>query len=411
MSEQVVVTGLGIISPVGNDVPSAWEALTAGRSGVARITLFDPSPLATQFAGEVKGFDPREHFDRKEMRRLDRFAQFALVAAREAVEDAGLVVEDERPERIGAVVGTGIGGVNTLIAQAKVYDERGPRRVNPFFIPMALPDTAGAEIAIRMGIMGPNIAVTSACATGTNTIGEAAAIIRRGDADVMLCGGSEAALLPFVIAGFNVMQALSTRNDEPEKASRPFDAERNGFVMGEGAGVLVVESLEHAQARGARIYAEVIGYGTGVDAYHMAAPPEDGRGAIRAMRMALDSAGIAPEEVDYINAHGTSTALNDKTETMAIKAVFGDHAYRLAVSSVKSMTGHLLGASGAVEAIATIKALETGVIPPTINYEHPDPECDLDYVPNVARKAPIRVAMSNNFGLGGHNASIIFRKM
>jgi 3-oxoacyl-[acyl-carrier-protein] synthase II len=405
-----VVTGLGAITPVGNDVPTLWKALAEGHSGAGPITYFDASALATRIAAEVKDFDPKEHLGHKEARRLDRFIQFAVVAVEEAIADAGLVINERNSEQTGVVIGTGIGGVSTLVSQVKVFEERGPRRVSPFLIPMMLPDSAAGQVAITFGIKGPNMAVTSACATGLNAIGEAAEMIRRGFVHTAICGGSEAAILPLCVAAFNVMGVLSTRNDEPQRASRPFDAQRDGFVMGEGAAILVLERMEEAQARGARIYGEVIGYGSSADAYHMAAPAVNGTGAAQAMRMALSDAELTPHDIDHINAHGTGTALNDVSETAAIKSVFGDHAYKVAVSSTKSMTGHLLGAAGAVEAIACLKALETGLIPPTINYEHPDPECDLDYVPNEARPANLRTAMSNSFGLGGHNACLIFRK-
>ncbi len=408
---RVVVTGMGAITPVGNDVPTMWEALKEGRSGVGPITHFDASELNTQIAAEVKDFDPKEHFGHKEARRLDRVVQFALVASKEALEDAQLVINDGNAEEIGVVIGSGIGGISTLLAQVKVMDTRGPRRVSPFLIPMIIPDTSAGQVAISFGAKGPNMAVVSACATGANAIGEAAEMIRRGAAQAMICGGTEAAIQPIAVAGFCIMQALSTRNDEPERASRPFDAERDGFIMGEGAGVLILESLAHARARGARIYGEVVGYGSTADAYHITAPAEKGEGGARAMRMALKSAGVEPEEIDYINAHGTSTKLNDIGETVAIKNVFGPHAYRLPISSTKSMIGHLLGAAGAVEAIASFKALQEGLIHPTINYEHPDPECDLDYVPNTARPAELHTVMSNSFGFGGHNACLIFRKL
>ncbi|NIO70283.1 MAG: beta-ketoacyl-ACP synthase II [Anaerolineae bacterium] len=407
---RVVVTGLGAITPVGNDVPTLWKALAEGHSGVGPITHFDASALATRIAAEVKDFDPKEHLGHKEARRLDRFMQFAVVAVEEAIADAGLVINESNSEQTGVVIGTGIGGISTLVSQVKVFEERGPRRVSPFCIPMMLPDSAAGQVAITFGIKGPNMAVTSACATGLNVIGEAAEMIRRGFVHTAICGGSEAAILSLCVAAFNVMGVLSTRNDEPKRACRPFDAQRDGFVIGEGAAILVLERLEDAQARGARIYGEVIGYGSSADAYHMAAPAVDGTGAAQAMRMALSDAGLRPHDVDHINAHGTGTSLNDVSETAAIKSVFGDHAYKVAVSSTKSMTGHLMGAAGAIEAIACLKALETGLIPPTINYEHPDPECDLDYVPNEARPANLRIAMSNSFGLGGHNACLIFRK-
>jgi 3-oxoacyl-[acyl-carrier-protein] synthase II len=407
----VVVTGLGALTPVGNDVPTTWRALVEGRSGIKRITCFDPSSFQTQIAGEVKGFDPQEHFDRKEARRLDRFAQFAVVATRQALEDAKLTISADTAERVGVVIGTAVGGIETLVTEFEKLQARGPRRLSPFFLPMMLADTAPGQVAISCGAKGPNMAIVSACASGSNAIGEAAEMIRRGDADAIISGGSEAPLLPIVFAGFNVMGALSTRNDEPERACRPFDATRDGLAMSEGAGILILESLEHATERGARIYGEIIGYGSTADAVHMAAPAEGGEGMARAMILALQQAGIRPEEVDYINAHGTATALNDVNETAAIKAVFEKHAYNLAVSSTKSMMGHLMGAGGAVEAIACLKALQNQIIPATINYQHPDPQCDLDYVPNEARPCQLRVAMSNSMGLGGHNACLIFRKL
>lgn len=407
---RVVVTGLGALTPLGNDVATSWENLKAGRSGIARITLFDPSNLATQFAGEVKGFDPKQHFDVKEARRLERFVQFAVVAAREAVADAHLEINERNGDNIAVVIGSGVGGALSVPEQARILETRGPRRVSPFFIPMILVDTAPGQVAIEFGITGPNMAVVSACATGGNAIGEAAEMIKRGDVDVAVCGGAEAALHPLAFAGFNMMGALSTRNDEPAKACRPFDAMRDGFVMGEGAGILVLENAEHAQARGVRVYGEVIGYGTSADASHFVAPAPEGEGIGRAMQWALQRAQIAPTEVEYINAHGTGTKLNDAIETIAIKQVFGEHAYNLSVSSTKSMIGHTLGAAGALEAIISLKALQERILPPTINYTTPDPACDLDYVPNLARPKEIRIAMSNSIGLGGHNSCLIFRR-
>jgi len=410
-SRRVVITGLGAVTPVGNDVPTTWEALLAGRSGVDRIRRFDPSGLKTRFAAEVKGFDPTKYMSRREARRLDRFAHFALAAATEAVTDAGLDLTSEEPSKVGVLIGSGVGGISTLLEQFTLMQHRGPRRVSPFLIPALMMNGAAGQIAIAFGLQGPNLAVASACASGAHAIGEAAAIIRRGDAEVMLAGGSEAGIVPVAIAGFNVMGALSTRNDEPQRACRPFDADRDGFVMGEGAGVVVLESLEHAQARGAHIYGELLGYGATADAFHITAPAEDGRGAAMAMERALEHAGVPPTAVDYINAHGTGTLLNDVSETAAIKAVFGEHAYRLAVSSTKSMIGHLLGAAGAVEAIISLLALRDQILPPTINYETPDPACDLDYVPNVARQAKVNVVMSNSFGFGGHNAALVFGRL
>ena len=404
---RVVITGLGAVTPVGNDVPTTWEALLNGRSGVERIRRFDPSELKTQFAAEVKDFDAAQYTGRREARKLDRFTHFALAAACEAVADAGLDWAAEDPSEIGVLVGSAVGGIISLLEQAALMEQSGPRRVSPFLIPALMMNAAAGQIAITFGLQGPNLAVATACATGSHAIGEAAAIIRRGDAQVMLAGGSEAGIVPVAIAGFNVMGALSTRNDDPQGACRPFDADRDGFVMGEGAGMMVLESLAHAQARGARIYGELLGYGATADAFHITAPAEDGKGAAMAMQRALEQAGISPTAVDYINAHGTSTRLNDASETAAIKMVFGEHAYRLAVSSTKSMTGHLLGAAGAVEAIFCLLALRDQMLPPTINYETPDPACDLDYVPNVARQAKADVAMSNSFGFGGHNAALV----
>jgi 3-oxoacyl-[acyl-carrier-protein] synthase II len=410
MSRRVVITGMGAITPVGNDVGQTWESIKAGRSGIARITLFDPSDMATQFAGEVKNFNPAERFGHKEARRMDRVTQFAMEACSQAVTSSGLLENGIDRDRVGVVIGSGVGGVGTLLEQYDVLKSRGPRRVSPFLIPMMLPDTSAAQIAIAYGLRGPNMAVITACATGTNAIGEAFEMVARGAADAILAGGTEAGILPITIAGFNMMGALSTRNDDPGGACRPFDANRDGFVISEGAVVLVIESLVHAQARGATIHAEIVGYGTSVDANHIAAPLETGDGARLAMQNALDRAGLAPEVVDYLNAHGTSTRLNDVSETRAIKTVLGEHAYDIPVSSTKSMTGHLLGGAGALEALICVNVLEDGIIPPTINYEVPDPDCDLDYVPNEARQANVRVAMSNSFGFGGHNACVILRR-
>jgi 3-oxoacyl-[acyl-carrier-protein] synthase II len=409
-NNRVVITGLGLVTPLGNDVPTTWDGLVAGRSGVGPITHFDASDYPARIAAEVKEFDPVALFGQREARRMDRFAQFALAAAGQALDDSGLSVTEGNAQRVGAVIGSGIGGIISVLEQAEVLRTRGPRRVSPFLVPMMLPDTAPGQVAIAYGLKGPNFAVISACATGANAIGEAAEVIRRGAADAMLAGGAEAGIVPLALAGFAVMQAISTRNAEPERASRPFDATRDGFVMGEGGGVVVLESEAHARARGARIYAEVVGYGATADAYHMTAPEETGEGAARAMQAALDQAGMAPEQIGYLNAHGTSTVLNDKGETAAIKSVFGDYAYQLPVSSTKSMTGHLLGGAGAVEAIFCVLAMKEKILPPTINYEYPDPECDLNYVPNVARRAAVDVAMSNSFGFGGHNACLILRR-
>ncbi|MFQ6101607.1 MAG: beta-ketoacyl-ACP synthase II [Anaerolineae bacterium] len=410
MKQRIVITGLGAVTPLGNDVPTMWEALVAGHSGVGRISQFDPSDLGVQIAAEVKDFDPVALFGRREARRNDRFTLFALEAARQAITDAGLSFDNGLGQSTGVVIGTGIGGVLTLLKSYDVLQKSGPRRVSPFTVPMMMPNSASAAIAIAYGLQGPNISVASACATGSHAIGEAAEMIRRGQAEAMLCGGSEAAIIPLSLSGFKNMGALSTHNDEPQRACRPFDAERDGFVMGEGAGVLVLESLEHAQRRGVRVYAELVGYGATADAFHITAPEEEGIGAARAMELSLRAAGLAPEAVAYINAHGTATVLNDRIETQAIHRVFGPHADRLAVSSTKSMMGHLMGAAGAVEAIACVKSLETGWVHPTINYEHPDPECDLDYVPNQARRLEPQVALSNSFGFGGHNGCLVFRR-
>jgi len=410
MGRRVVITGLGAVTPIGNDVPSLWEGLLAGSNGVGPITLFDPSNLEVQIAAEVKDFDPVALFGRQKARRNARFTLFALEAAHQATIDARLQPERGDRREIGVLIGTAIGGIITLLENFQVLQKRGPGRVSPFMVPMMMPNAASATIAIAYGLQGPNLSIASACATGSHAIGESAEMIRRGQAEVMLSGGSEAVICPLSLSGMKNMGALSTRNEEPERASRPFDADRDGFVMGEGAGVLTLESLEHARARGARIYCEIIGYGSTSDAYHITAPDDTGKGATWAMEQALSSTGLAPDEVDYINAHGTSTPLNDRIETLAIRAVFGPHAERLAVSSTKSMIGHLLGAAGAVEAIACVKSLETGWVHPTINYETPDPECDLDYVPNQARQLNPRVILSNSFGFGGHNSCVIFRR-
>lgn len=408
---RVVITGLGAVTPVGNDVPLTWQALVEGKSGVGPITAFDTSQLEVRIAAEVKNFDPVAWMDRKDARRMDRFTQFAVAAATQAMAGSGLQVTQDNAPRIGVVIGSAVGGIATVLAEAETMRVKGPARVSPFLIPMLLSDTAAGQVAIRFGLKGPNLSVTSACASGAHAIGEAGEMIRRGAADAILAGGAEAGLVPVGVAGFNAMGALSRRNDAPERASRPFDVGRDGFVVGEGAGVLLLESLEHAQARGAHIYAELSGYGASADACHVTAPPKDGEGATAAMQIALDQAGLRPEGIDYLNAHGTSTPLNDKSETLAIKRVFGGYAYRLPISSTKSMTGHLLGAAGAVEAVVCVKALQEGILPPTINYETPDPDCDLDYVPNVARHVPIKTAMSNSFGFGGHNACLILSTM
>jgi 3-oxoacyl-[acyl-carrier-protein] synthase II len=406
---RVVITGLGVVTPLGNDTETTWEGLLAGRSGIDRIRQYDPSGLDVQIAAEVKDFDAEALLGRRLVRRNDRFSMMALAAAREAVDDARCDFGRDSPkaERTGVVFGSGIGGVGALIAGYDAYLERGPRRVSPFMVTALMPNAASALIAMEHGLKGVNFAVSSACATGNQAVGEAAAVIRRGDADAMICGGSEAGMHPLSVAALSNMGALSTRNDEPQRASRPFDAERDGFVLGEGAGVLVLESLDHAQERGATIRAELLGYGAGSDAFHIAAPDETGEGAARAMVAALQDAGAAPEEIDYINAHGTSTPLNDPVETQAIHRVFGAHAYDLAVSSSKSMLGHLVGAAGAVEAVVCVKSLGTGWVHATINYENPDPACDLDYVPNKPRLLRPRTVLSNSFGFGGHNACLV----
>jgi 3-oxoacyl-[acyl-carrier-protein] synthase II len=410
MRKRVVITGLGCLSPVGNNVKETWDALLAGTSGAGTITFFDASRHKTRFAAEVKGFDAPALFGPREARKMDRFTQFAIVATQEALEQAGLKIDEWNRDRVGVLIGTGIGGIGTLLDQADVMRERGPDRISPFLIPMMISDSAAGMLAIRLGARGPNMSIATACASGNNAIGEAAEIIRRGAADVMIAGGSEAAIVPLAMAGMNVMTALSTRNEDPQSASRPFDRDRDGFLMGEGAGILILESIEHAQARGANILAELSGYGTTDDAHHISAPAENGAGAAISMKLALDDAALDIMDIGYINAHGTSTPLNDKSETAAIKTVFGGQAYQIPVSSTKSMTGHLLGASGAVEAAFVVMAIREGMLPPTINYHTPDPECDLDYVPNEPRKASPKNVMSNSFGFGGHNATLVISR-
>ena len=410
MRKRVVITGLGCISPLGNDVTTLWDNILAGKSGVGMISHYDTSQFKVKIGAEVKDFDATAVFGLRDARRMDRFAQFGLAAALQAVESSGLVITEANRDRIGVVIGTGIGGMNTLYEQMEVFFQRGPERVSPFLVPMMLPDTAAGMVAIQLGVRGPNMAVVSACASGTNAVGEATEIIRRGSADVVLSGGAESVIVPIAMAGLGVMNALSTRNDEPERASRPFDKGRNGFVMGEGAAILVLESLDHARARRAIILGEISGYGTSNDAYHISAPAENGSGAALCMQIALNDAGLANTDIGYINAHGTSTPLNDKSETAAIKTVFGEQAYHIPVSSTKSMTGHLLGAAGALEALICVKTLQDSYLPPTINYEIPDPDCDLDYVPNHARQVQVQHIMSNSFGFGGHNASIIISR-
>jgi 3-oxoacyl-[acyl-carrier-protein] synthase II len=410
MTRRVVITGLGAVSPIGNDVPTMWRNALAGQSGAGPITQFDASGYKTRFACEVKGFDASTVVGKKEARRMDRFTQFAVAAAKQALDDSGLTIAPDDSWRAGVFIGSGIGGVSTLESEIRQLIAKGPDRVSPFTVPMMLPDTAAAQVAIQFALRGPNMAVVTACASGNNAIGEAADCIRRDAADVMLTGGAEAAIIPISIAGFANMTAISSRNDDPLHASRPFDKERDGVVVGEGAAVLVLEELNHALARGAKIYGEMVGYGSTADAYHITAPEETGAGAAQAMRVALKQANIQPDQIDYINAHGTSTPLNDKSETAAIKTVLGEAAYTIPISSTKSMTGHLLGAAGAVEAVFCAKVIEEGLIPPTINYEQPDPECDLDYVPNTARQKKVDVVMSNSFGFGGHNAVVIFSR-
>ena len=410
MTKRVVVTGLGCISPVGNNVPDTWSALLAGKSGAGPITRFDASRHKTKFAAEVKGFDPVPLLGARDAHKFDRYAQLAIAAAQEALNQSGFVIDESNRDSVGVLVGTGIGGISTFMENVDLLYERGPERVSPFLVPMMITDSAAGLLAIRTGARGPNMAITSACATGTNVIGEASEMIRRGAADVMLAGSSEAAIVSLTIAGLNVMTALSTRNDAPEKASRPFDKNRDGFLMGEGAGMVVLESLEHAQKRGAKILCELKGYGTSDDAYHISAPAENGAGAAISMSRALEDANLNVTDIGYINAHGTSTVLNDKSETAAIKTVFGEHAYKVPVSSTKSMTGHLLGASGSVEAVICVKVIQDNILPPTINYETPDPNCDLDYVPNTARRAKPKNVMSNSFGFGGHNATLIMSR-
>ncbi len=407
---RVVITGLGIISPVGVGTKETWDAIIHGRSGIGPITRFDTTDFATKIAGEVKGFKAEEYMAKKEARRMDLFIQYAVAAAQMALDDANYKIAPEEANRVGVYTGCGLGGLWTLEKYHSVLLKNGPKKVSPFFIPMMIANMAPGQISIYFGAKGPNLSVATACAAGTHAIGEAFKMIQRGQADVMLSGGVEATITPLALAGFNAMKAISTRNDEPEKASRPFEKNRDGFVLAEGCGILILEELEHALERGVRIYAEIIGYGASGDAFHIAAPAPEGRGAASCMKKALKDAGIEPEDVQYINAHGTSTDLNDKYETQAIKTVFGEHSKKLAVSSTKSMTGHLLGAAGGVEGALTALSVYNDIAPPTINYEEPDPECDLDYVPNVARKMEIKVALSNSFGFGGTNGTLILKK-
>ncbi len=408
---RVVVTGLGAVTPIGNDVKEYWEGLCSGRNGVAGITLFDPSRHACRFAAEVKHFNPAGWLEPKEAKRWDRFCQFGVVAAKQAIGHAGLVIDGSNAQRVGVAIGSGVGGLLMMESQAHVLADRGPDRVSPFCVPMMIPNMATGLAAIALGAKGPSSAVSTACAAGSNAIGDAFRLIQLGLADVMVCGGAESAITPLGVAGFASAKALSFRNDDPSTASRPFDLERDGFVIGEGSGVLVLESLEHAQQRGAHVLAEIVGYGTTCDAHHITAPSPGGVGGAEAMRLALVDARLAPEAVDYVNAHGTSTQANDSNETAAIKAALGEQAYRVPVSSTKSMTGHLLGGSGGIEAVAAILAIGNNVVPPTINYANPDPACDLDVVPNTAREHPVNVVLSNSFGFGGHNVCLAFRRM
>ncbi|MCM8778605.1 MAG: beta-ketoacyl-ACP synthase II [Candidatus Omnitrophica bacterium] len=408
---RVVVTGMAVVSPLGSTLEDYWNALKEGKSGIRKITHFDAQEFECQIAGEVKDFSPEKYFSSREIKRMERFTQFAVAAAKEAFNDAGLQLDKEDPFRIGVVVGSGVGGLHTIEEQHKILLEKGPSRLSPFMIPMMIENIAPGQIAITLGLKGPNTCVVTACASSAHAIGDAFKIIQRGQADVMLTGGTESCITPLGIGGFCALRALATHyNDIPEKASRPFDAKREGFVMGEGAGIVVLEELEHARRRNTKIYAEVVGYGLSNDAYHITAPDPDGQGAARAMAMAIADAGISPRDIDYINAHGTSTQLNDKVETLAIKIVFGDYAKKIPISSTKSMIGHLLGAAGAVEFIATVLTIRYGVIHPTINYEFPDPECDLDYVPNIARQKKVKIALSNSLGFGGHNATLIVKE-
>ncbi|MEG3436374.1 beta-ketoacyl-ACP synthase II [Pannus brasiliensis CCIBt3594] len=408
--KRVVITGLGAITPLGNDLASYWAGLVGGKSGLGPITHFDASRHACRIAAEVKGFDPHDYLDRKEAKRMDRFSQFAVAASLQALADSKLAIDDLNADDIGVLIGTGVGGLKVLEDQQEIYLTKGPSRCSPFMIPMMIANMAAGLTAIHTGAKGPNNCTVTACAAGSNAIGDAFRLVQRGLAKAMICGGSEAAITPLGVAGFASAKALSTRNDEPTKASRPFDRDRDGFVMGEGSGILIIEELEQALARGARIYAEIVGYGMTCDAYHMTSPVPDGRGATRAIELAIKDAGLDPSEISYINAHGTSTAANDPTETRAIKKALGQHAYKIPVSSTKSMTGHLLGGSGGIEAVATVMAIANDRIPPTINLDNPDPDCDLDYVPYESREAVIGAALSNSFGFGGHNVTLAFKK-
>ena len=408
--KRVVVTGMGVIASLGHNVNDFWANIVAGKCGVDKVTLFDAKDYSCQIGAEVRGWDPAQHMDPKEVRRNDRYTHFGFCAAKQAITDAKLDMTKEDADRVGVLIGSGIGGMLTIENQHKVLMERGPRKVSPFMIPALISNMCSGLVAIELGARGPNFGVVSACSTSTHAIGESLRMIRGGEADVMICGGAEASITPLSYAGFCSMKAMSTNNENPQKASRPFDLNRDGFIMGEGGAVLVIESLEHALARGAHIYCELAGYAATCDAYHITSPDPDGKGLSQAMIKSLRDANVEPHQVDYINAHGTSTPYNDKFETIAIKKIFGDHARKVNISSTKSMTGHLLGAAGSIEAVISVKAIETGIVPPTINYETPDPECDLDYVPNVARRAEVEVALSNGFGFGGTNATLAFRR-
>jgi len=410
LNKRVVVTGVGMITPIGLDTETSWAGLVAGKSGVGPITQFDDKAIPTQIAGEVKGFDAAKFVEAKEIKKMDRFIHLAIAASQMTMDCSKLVITPENAERIGVMVGAGIGGLPAIERTYRSYLEKGYRRITPFFIPMAIINEMAGHISMRYGAKGPNSCVVTACATGTHSVGDAFRIIQRGDADAMIAGGAESCVCALGVGGFNAMKALSTRNNEPERASRPFDAERDGFVMGEGSGLLILEELEFALKRGVHIYAEIIGYGMSGDAYHITSPAPNGEGAARCMKSAIKDAGINPADVGYINAHGTSTKYGDELETLAIKTVFGEHAYKIPTSSTKSMTGHLLGAAGGVEAVISVLAIDRGILPPTINLENPDPECDLDYIPNTARKAQVEIAMSNSFGFGGTNACLVFRR-
>jgi len=408
--KRVVVTGLGAVTPVGNDVKTMWQALLAGRSGLARIASFDPSPLDSQIAGEVKGFDPTPYLTPKEIKRTERFTQFAVAAAKQAVADAGLALDQENPFRGGVIIGSGMGSMHLIEQQQEVLRTKGPKKLSPFMIPMLIANMGAGQTAISLGLKGPNYCTTTACASGAHGVGEAFRIVQEGLADFMVGGGTESCITPLSVGGFCALQALSRHNGEPAKASRPFDAQRDGFVIAEGAGILLLEELERARKRGARIYAEMVGYGTTADAFHMTAPDQDGAGAAQAMANALEDAHLSPEQITYLNAHGTSTELNDKIETLAIKQTFKGAAKTVAISSTKSMTGHMIGGTGGVEAVISVLAIEQGIMPPTINLEHPDPACDLDYIPNTARQATVAAALSNSLGFGGHNATVVFKR-